>query len=67
MDILSKVGPDEWEMKAVEFDQWCQAAIEDIDNISRETSQGMAERLRKRIHMVEQRAIGAAEEAEEDG
>ena len=65
MERLSKVHEDDWNDKRKEFVEWCQEAIEEIDGIAKETSDGMVEKMRKRIAMVEQRAIEAADEAEE--
>jgi hypothetical protein len=66
MELLSKVSSEDWEAKRLEFGQWCESAIDEIDEISRETSSKMAEGMRNRIEIVERRAIEAAEEAEEE-
>jgi hypothetical protein len=65
MELLSKVQDSEWDMERERFDQWCQGAIDEIDNISRETSDHMGNTMRKRIGVLERRAIEAAEEAAE--
>jgi hypothetical protein len=62
MERLSNSKDEDWEVKRAEFNEWCEGAIQSIDNISQEASKNMNKNMEARIVMLKTRAIEAAAE-----
>jgi hypothetical protein len=63
MEHLSSVRDDQWDTEREKFDHWCRGAIEDIDSISRKTSENMDRHADDKMKRLQYRAIEAAEDA----
>jgi hypothetical protein len=65
MEYLSSVKEEDWDKERDKFDRWCQEAIDDIDGISKKTSDQMDVSMAKRIGMLQTKAIEAAANSED--
>ena len=64
MEYLSSVRDEDWDREREKFKQWCQGAIDDIDGISRATTDNMDAKMMNRIGMLRTRAIKAVADGE---
>lgn len=66
MEHLSTVKDKDWDDEREIFEKWCKRAIDDINGISKESTENMDINIAKRIGMLERRAIEAKAEAEDE-
>jgi hypothetical protein len=65
MDSLTRVPDSEWQAKSMEFIQWCDGVMKDIDKVAQETTENVEPNIRKHIMDLQQRAIEAADDRDD--
>lgn len=60
MEGLSTVSESEWKIRSVEFSQWCETSMNDIDEIAQKTNTNVLRNMENHINALQLRAIESA-------